>query len=209
MTEAASSERRRTRIARAAFGIAPFALAALLLLSAGGIRHAASLASLGSASSSASGAVLPPVVATPKRLLIPTLKIDVPLESVGLNENAEMDVPSNPDIPGWYRGGVRPGEKGNAVIAGHKDTQLLTPAVFAELGALKAGDEIFVEDLSGNVHRFNVTRIAEYDALRSPMSEIFGPNEKPTLQLITCSGPWDKGRGGYEKRLVVYTELMP
>lgn len=172
-----------------------------LLLTAGGIRHVGSLTSVSTSSE-------PAAVATPMRLLIPSLDVDVPLEEVGITSDGAMAVPHEAGIPGWYKGGVRPGLQGNAVIAGHRDSVLGTPGVFAELNKLTTGDEVRVEDLSGNVHRFRVVDKATYDARKSPMEKIFGPGEKPMLQLITCIGSWNASRNQYNDRLVVYTELM-
>jgi sortase A len=186
-------------------GLPLLALAALLM-TAGGIRHAGSVIYPAGLTSSSSE---PAAVGTPKRLLIPSLKVDVPLEEVGITAEGAMDIPKDASIPGWYKGGVRPGMKGNAVIAGHRDSAAGTPGVFVELAMLKIGDEVRIEDLSGNVHRFRVTDVQTYDARTSPMEKIFGPGSKPMLQLITCVGPWNEQRKQYNDRLVVYTELIP
>jgi LPXTG-site transpeptidase (sortase) family protein len=196
--------------ARRVLRAVPFGVLALLLLAAGSLRHASTIAvSQQQLSSAASSASLPSVVAQPKRLIVPRLQIDVPLESVGITPDGEMAVPKDAAIPGWYKGGVRPGERGNAVIAGHKDTFLGTAGVFLKLGTLQPGDEVETEDLTGNVFRYRVTVVHEYDAEHSPMDQIFGPNTKATLQLITCSGSWSAKRRSYEKRTVVFTELIP
>ena len=148
------------------------------------------------------------VVALPKRLIIPSLKINRPIEHVGINAKGEMAVPKDAAIPGWYKGGVSPGIQGNAVIAGHRDTWNGSPGIFANLGSLKPGDIITIEDASGAQLQFTVTEMEEYVTKDAPKHQIFGKSDKPRLQLITCTGNWLSAARSYEKRLVVYTELV-
>ncbi len=53
-----------------------------------------------------------------------------------------MGVPDNGHDVAWFKLGARPGEEGNAVIAGHVDDQK-GPAIFYHLDKLTKGDEIF------------------------------------------------------------------
>ena len=145
----------------------------------------------------------------PKRLIIPVLRIDSSLEKVGVNAMGEMAVPHNAAIPGWYQGGVKPGENGNAVIAGHKDTLFGMPGVFANLGKLQMGDIVSLEDESGELLHFRVTALRQFDPNMAPVHDIFGKATMPHLQLITCSGLWQSTLHAYDKRLVVFTELIP
>jgi sortase A len=194
-----------------------FCVFVLLLLGAGSMRHASSLNDLwgrsaastsSSSSASSSASITAPVLAAPKRLIIPALEIDAPLEEVGINQSGETAVPKDAAIPGWYKGGVKPGEQGNAVIAGHRDAWGGTPGVFFSLKKLKIGELITVEDGNGTIHRFKVIDIREYKTDLAPVQEIFGKSDKPRLQLITCSGTWSGARRSYEMRTVIYTELV-
>lgn len=77
---------------------------------------------------------------------------------------------------GHVPGSPLPGESGNSVLAGHRDT------VFRSLGKLKAGDRIEVETTSGRF-AYEVTgrRIvdeSDADAVRA--------SAEPLLTLITC-----------------------
>ena len=58
----------------------------------------------------------------PVRLEIPAIQVDAFIELVGLTPQDAMDVPKGWMNAGWYHKGFRPGEAGNAVIAGHLDS---------------------------------------------------------------------------------------
>lgn len=146
-------------------------------------------------------------VGMPVRLRIPKLEIDVPITGVGLTAQGHMDIPKGAWEAGWFNLGSRPGEKGNAVIAGHLDTLLGTPAVFAKLHELTAGDQIVITDDAGHDNHFRVEKGQTYDATTAPLGEIFGTASGRHLQLITCNGAWLAGKGMYEKRFVLFTEF--
>lgn len=142
---------------------------------------------------------------TPVTIRIPKINVDTAIEQVGLLENGQMGVPADEDQVGWFEPGVKPGSKGNAVIAGHVDSKT-GPAVFYELDQLVAGDEIVIVDEAGNTLRFEVTKTERYETANAPIKEIFGATDKRNLNLITCSGTF--GSAGYDERFVVYTELV-
>ncbi len=143
----------------------------------------------------------------PIRLQIPEIHIDANIESVGLTALGAMEVPKTPGV-GWFDVGVQPGEMGNAVIAGHTGWKDNIPAVFDKLGTLKKGDKIFVLNSNGEVVTFVVREIKSYDA-GADSSEVFGSMDgKSHLNLITCSGVWNKISKSSSKRLVVFTDKM-
>ncbi|RME43542.1 MAG: class F sortase [Chloroflexi bacterium] len=140
----------------------------------------------------------------PVRLEIPAIGVDALIEHVGLTEDLAMDVPKKVEDVAWYELGYRPGERGNAVIAGHLDTAKGKPAVFWDLESLKPGDEIFVRSLDGVRRRFIVDYHTRYPYNDAPVQQIFGPSEVPQLVLITCKGTWDRVNRNYSHRVVVY-----
>jgi sortase A len=146
-------------------------------------------------------------VALPQRLVIPKLKVDAFVESVGLTPKRDMDVPTKWQDVGWYKFGPRPGEVGNSVIAGHFDSET-GPAVFWKLKQLQEGDEYSVMDADGKEHHFRVTDVQVYNADTAPIDLIFGPSDKPMLNLITCGGVWNTTTRRYEERLAVFGELI-
>lgn len=143
--------------------------------------------------------------ATPVQLQIPKIKVDTTIEQVGVLDNGQMGVPKDENQVGWFEPGVKPGSKGNAVIAGHVDSKT-GPAVFYELDQLKTGDEMTIIDENGNTLTFRVTKTERYDTKNAPIEDIFGATSNRHLNLITCSGTF--GDGGYDERFVVYTELV-
>lgn len=143
--------------------------------------------------------------ATPVQIQIPTINVDTAIEQVGVLENGQMGVPEDENQVGWFEPGVKPGSKGNAVVAGHVDSKT-GPAVFHELDQLKKGDDVTIIDENGNTLRFRVTKTENYDTSNAPIEAIFGATSKRNLNLITCSGTF--GDGGYDQRFVVYTELV-
>ena len=145
----------------------------------------------------------------PTLLEMPTVGIAAPVESVGLTSDGAMDVPQDWMSVGWYAQGTRPGEVGNAVMAGHLDTSSGRPAVFWDLDKLAPGDEIAVTYANGDRYVFVVQRsqVFDHDAEGPVIQQIFAPDYTANLNLITCDGPWDGGLATYPKRLVVYTSL--
>lgn len=147
------------------------------------------------------------VAAIPQNLFIPKLNVNAFVEQVGQDAGGKMDVPKEVMNTGWYQLGFKPGESGNAVMAGHLDTVTGAPAVFYNLGQLQIGDQVIVTDINGKNLNFEVVRIQSYPFNQVPLEEVFGPSDKPKLNLITCTGVWNVGSRNYSNRLVVYTEL--
>lgn len=147
-------------------------------------------------------------VAEPLSFSIPSIGVsNVEVESVGLDEESKMDIPENDNNVAWYNLGAKPGEKGNAVIAGHYDNKDGSPSVFYDINKLKPGDEMIVKDKSGKQHTYAVTNVQTYELTEFPLIEVFGAGDKPMLNLITCEGNYDKNSKLYSHRLVVYSEL--
>jgi uncharacterized repeat protein (TIGR01451 family) len=144
---------------------------------------------------------------TPYRLRIPALNIDTLIEPVGVTARRQMDVPANIWNAAWLRSGVKPGAPGQAVIDGHLDSVAGT-AVFGDLHRLRPGDRIYVSDEDGGELTFRVTglQVAPLDGF--PTLRVFGPAQGRFLNLITCAGHYDPARRTYDRRLVVFAELM-
>ncbi|MEK1829335.1 class F sortase [Priestia megaterium] len=64
-----------------------------------------------------------------------------------------------------------------------------------------------VRDAQGTTLTFDVKRIKSYPRDKAPLNEIFGYSNKRNLNLITCTGTFDRAEGTHQERLVVYTEL--
>ncbi len=154
-----------------------------------------------------------PVFTAPKavgpRLSIPILRVDAPIENVGIDANGNMATPNRLANVGWYQYGTKIGDVGSAVIAGHVDNSLALPAVFYHLKSLKAGDDIYVTSASGTKLHFVVTAVDDYALADAPVKEIFDDTSGDRLiRLITCEGTWDKGSYSYDHRIVVTAKLV-
>lgn len=145
--------------------------------------------------------------APPVRLQVPSIRVDAPVEPVGLDAQGRMATPSLASNVAWYKPGAVPGNVGDAVMAGHLDWTS-GPAVFWYLGKVKKGDEITVVRSDGSKARFiaDRTSMVPYD---SPTDALFTVDGPPSLTLITCAGSWDRQRGTYLQRLVVHATLAP
>ena len=150
-----------------------------------------------------------PRVGLPVRLKIPAIGVDAAVEYVGLTPDGAMDVPKDYDNTAWYQLGPRPGEPGNAVIAGHVDSAEKGPVVFWDLRELLAGDRIIVVGDDGVERAFVVTASASYNRTELPLDRVFGAASGARLNLITCDGVFDEQRREYDKNLVVYTRRAP
>lgn len=142
----------------------------------------------------------------PIRLKVPKIKVDAAIEYVGLNPKGEMDAPKLPRNVAWYEIGPRPGEIGSAVIAGHVNWYNGAKSAFANLNKLKPGDKIVVQDKKGMNITFVVRKVRLYGS-KEDASEVFISNDgKAHLNLVTCTGVWNKRTKQYSKRLVVFAE---
>ncbi len=142
----------------------------------------------------------------PLRLKIPKIHINAEVEYVGLTSNGEMDTPKSTYNVGWYAPGIRPGENGNAVIAGHYGWEEGKPAAFDELHELRIGDKIYIEDDRGKTTSFIVRANRRYEPNDDASSVFNATDEGSHLNLIACEGEWDEVSQSYSKRLVVFAD---
>lgn len=151
----------------------------------------------------------------PLQLRIPRIAVEAPFEPVGVLADGSMGVPKQPDRVGWYAFGPRPGERGSAVVAGHRGWKN-GMAVFDRLSELRAGDTILVADAENVWHTFIVRGSKVYGPAdstdevfgRDVAASVAGPKGKNGvfLNLITCEGEWDRSAGQFTKRLVIFSE---
>lgn len=100
--------------------------------------------------------------------------------------------------PGHVSASALPGDAGNSVIAGHRDTH------FGFLRRLGYGDSIRIERPDGRGHLFTVTAI---DVVDSRRGRIVLDSELPLLTLVTCY-PFDATTPGGPMRYVVTAERV-
>lgn len=157
-----------------------------------------------------------PTYYPPVWLSSPKAHIDASVMAVGEDAHGAMLAPEGPNSDPiwfttfWWEYGAKPGQVGNAVIAGHLDRKDGSPAVFWWLHLLKVGDSIYVRTTQGDTLRYVVTDVEIYlNPTGGPddpvLQRIFGPATTANLNLITCAGDWTGKE--YNKKLVVYTTL--
>ncbi|HEX2910472.1 MAG TPA: class F sortase [Chloroflexia bacterium] len=151
---------------------------------------------------------LPPLPGlVPARVRIPSVGINAFVEQVGLDSKNRMDVPRNIWNVAWFKLGAKPGERGNAVIDGHVDGPY-SAAVFWDLRKVQPGTKIYVQDASGQEKTFEVYDVQVYPYDQAPLDRIFGPSNDAQLNLITCTGTFDRKTENYDKRFVAYSRLV-
>ncbi|WP_019121343.1 class F sortase [Brevibacillus massiliensis] len=143
---------------------------------------------------------------TPARLQIPSIKLNAPVEPVGVLKNGQMGVPKAFDRVGILMPWTKPGENGSAVIAGHLD-HYTGPAVFYGLKKLKPQDKVIVSDKNGRKLNFVVKSVEFFPPAKAPRQRVFGESDTPRLNLITCAGKFNKKTQQHSLRLVVFTQL--
>jgi hypothetical protein len=126
------------------------------------------------------------------------------VRAVGTRHNGLLDVPDDIRVAGWWSGGSMLGDPfGSSLVAAHVDslTQGLGP--FASLLGVQPGDRVHLWS-RGLRQTFSVTSlrlrprgtIGAHAYLHSPA----GPRR---LTLVTCAGPYDAARGGYQNLAVI------
>ncbi|MET7606801.1 class F sortase [Streptomyces avermitilis] len=140
-------------------------------------------------------------------LRIPHLGIDAPVIGLRLDRDRQLATPpvDKPKLVGWYEGGPAPGEKGTAVVVGHRDTRT-GPAVFAALGQLPPGRLVEARRADGRIAVYTVDRVQTYEKAHFPDKEVYGTRKRPELRLITCGGAYDHKKG-YASNIVVFAHL--
>ena len=142
----------------------------------------------------------------PIRLRIPEIGIDTAIESVGLTPKGAIDVPKDFSNAAWFSFSSKPGEKGTSIIDGHSGWKNGVQSIFDNLYELEKGDKIYVEDGEGTTAIFVVRKLGTY-SINDDVSEIFMSNdEEAHLNLITCSGPWNKNQKSPNDKLVLFAE---
>jgi sortase (surface protein transpeptidase) len=145
----------------------------------------------------------------PTRLTIPRLKVNAPVQQVGLAPDGTVQTPAldDPDMTGWYKNGPTPGQLGPAVILGHIDTAKTGPAVFFKLRQLKPGDSVTVKRTDGSSATFAVQRQLDVSKKQFPTKKVYGDISYAGLRLITCGGKFDRAKGSYENNTIVFAKL--
>jgi hypothetical protein len=147
-----------------------------------------------------------PAVADPTSVTIPALGVSAPVDRVALETDGSMEVPHDVARVGWYEPGVRPGETGSAVIAGHVDSRTQGRGALWGLKTLGVGDTVSVGHQDGQTTTWRVTSQTAHVKEQLPIGELFTRFGDRRLVLITCGGSFDAARSRYTHNIVVIAE---
>ncbi|MEU3146474.1 MULTISPECIES: class F sortase [unclassified Streptomyces] len=152
-------------------------------------------------------AMRPLPYSVPGQVRIPAIQVDAPVMAVGLDAEGWVDAPppEDPNLAGWFTGGVTPGEKGTAVVVGHVDNHL-GPAVFYGLGALKKGNRVEIERKDGKTAVFEIYGIEVFAKNDFPGDRVYNSKGAAELRVITCGGGFTQ-QDGYDGNVVVFARL--
>lgn len=142
----------------------------------------------------------------PIRLRIPKINIDVPIESLGLTALGAVDVTDNPINVAWFNLGPRPGEGGLSIISGHSGWKNQIPAVFDNLYKLEIVDKVYIEDENEKTITFVVRKFHTYSPTDDTSDVFISGDRIGHVNLITCTGSWNKNQKSPNDRFVVFTD---
>ena len=143
----------------------------------------------------------------PRYLTIDRIGVAARVLPVGLDNAERIAAPKGIWDVGWYSGSVRPGETGVSFIDGHITGPSL-PAVFRDLGSLRAGDEVTVERGDGQRYTYHVNEVRQQPYSEINMSQLLaGDPRARMLVLMTCAGNFDAATYHYDQRIVVIATM--
>ncbi|MFE5721324.1 class F sortase [Streptomyces erythrochromogenes] len=146
----------------------------------------------------------------PQRVDVPSIGIQAPVVSRGLDKDGAIDPPpyDSPGTVGWWGQGVQPGAAGTALMVGHVDTRS-KPAVFYGLSSAQPGDKVRVVRANGSVAEFTIEDVRVYERAAFDAHKAYGPRVRgrAELRLVTCGGTYDKAAEEYTANVVVSAYL--
>ncbi len=150
-----------------------------------------------------------PLTGAPVRIVIPTIDLDAPVESIGVEAVVQGGqtyyqwlVPAG-YVAGWHENSARLGQPGNTVLNGHHNVY---GEVFKDLVDLEQGDELIMYD-DDEAYTYHITAKEILPERGQPIevrlenAQWIAPTEDERITLITCWPYTDNSH-----RLVVVAE---
>ena len=140
-----------------------------------------------------------PAPLPPRRIVIPSVKIDTPVVDVGwearvIDNASEGNEWQTADYAaGFHKLSAMPGQAGNTVISGHNNTR---GAVFRDLYEVQIGDRVYVYNEIGHlfvyevVESFVVREEGATDEERRNNTHWIRGTPDIRLTLVSCFPPW-------------------
>lgn len=141
----------------------------------------------------------------PRFLVINKLGVKARIQRIGITQDNALKSPTTIFDAGWYQGSAKPGEVGPVVLNGHVSGPT-KHGIFHSIGSVKAGDKIQVERGDGKVFTYTVAISKTYDDDKVDMTEVLASYvpDKPGLNLITTSSPFNVVTNKFEPRIVIF-----
>ncbi|MGW5736359.1 MULTISPECIES: class F sortase [Streptomyces] len=145
----------------------------------------------------------------PVTVSLPRLKVQAPVDAVGVTDSGQMQVPRDPRRVGWYRFSPAPGSSaGSAVLVGHLDSTDRGLGVLAALNEVRQGDTVRLTRSTGKDLLYRIVARRTVDKSGLGAAGVFRRQGPPVLTLITCTGPFRPDAGGYQQNLVVTAQQV-
>ncbi len=145
----------------------------------------------------------------PRRLGIPSLGVDAPVEDEELTGTGELVIPGDPATVGrWRDGPDLSATAGTTLLAGHVNFSGVGRGALAELHRIRPRELVVTTDASGHVYRWRVSAASVHHKDALPAFERSGRRQ---LALVTCGGPvLQTGKGhSYRDNILVYADPIP
>jgi LPXTG-site transpeptidase (sortase) family protein len=144
----------------------------------------------------------------PKYIDLPSISGGGYIQKVGVDQHKAVAVPNNIHMAGWFNQTAIPGEPGYSVIDGHVNGRVSNDGIFKDLTKVKVGDNFTIEFGNGTKKNFKVIKSVTVDTDQAGASLFtVEPGVTKQVNLITCSGTWDKNTKEYNKRTIVMGEF--
>ncbi|MFE0106539.1 class F sortase [Streptomyces sp. NPDC059009] len=202
------ARRRGTRLAVAAALTTALGLGLIACGESGNSGHAPDVKVDNASAAHAKSGATPMKKSKPTGLRIPSAGVDASsMLDLSVGGDGELAVPpvDKADEPGWWTGGVTPGEKGASVLVAHYDTAN-GPALMKNVAKVKVGDTIEVPRADGSTAKFKVREIQQVDKKNFPTNKVYGATDRPELRLLTCGGPIVGGHRA--DNIILYADLV-
>ncbi|MCA9348329.1 class F sortase [Candidatus Saccharibacteria bacterium] len=144
----------------------------------------------------------------PLSIQLPTIEAEGYIEQVGVDKDNRMVVPGNVHMGGWYTKGVLPGDDGLSIIDGHVHG-VYAKGIFYNLGKLKADDVFTVTFGDKSIRKFKVKQVQTVTTKQADKT-LFIRDKTITkqLNLITCTGKYNKDSKTYDSRVIIVAETV-
>ncbi len=161
---------------------------------------------------------------SPIRMSIPSLGVDAPIETIGLDRGARPDesvqaplgTPMDQRKAGWYAAGPKPGSgMGTVLTNGHtyRDGSAIFQQDFAAQVAVGQQIDLVLDNGTTCSYRIstvwrNVDAVQDYPQLVAS-ERLYNQQGPERLFLATCGGPWVKSARMFKDINVVLATPMP